>query len=101
MLTLANVFLKTTPLAGLINTKQDKDFKTFTNEGILSTTVTYSGWNCDEACLTVVEDGHKLIIKGDLFNSLGLAGAKQQAKRGKCVNKIVYSTFTLMQTMTS
>ena len=55
--------------------------------GQLATMVTYNDWTCKEACLTVVvEDGHKLIIRRDLFNSLGLAVVQQQAKSGKCVN---------------
>ena len=54
----------------------------------LAVIVTYNDWACKEACLTVVEDGHQLIIGRDLFNSIGLA-VDQQAKSGKCVNNII------------
>ena len=65
--------------------KQEADLKAFSNApikvlGKLTTTVTHNDWTCKEASLTVVEAGHKLIIGGDLFNSLGLAVFKQQAK---------------------
>ena len=91
--TLANIILKTTPSAKWVTTKQDKDRKTFSIEPIkvleqLSTIVTSSDWNCKETCLTVVEDGHKLIIERDLFNSLGLAVVQKQAKSGKCLNNM-------------
>ena len=47
--------------------------------------------DCEDACLTVVEEGHKLIIGRDLFSSLSLAVVKQ-VKRGKGVNNIDNST---------
>ena len=67
--------------------------KTFWNEpskvlGKLIATVTYNDWTCKEVTLTVVEDGQKLIIGRDLFNSLGLAVVQQQSNSGNCVNKI-------------
>ena len=91
--TLANKILKATPSAKWVTTKQDKDLKTFSNEpikvhGQLATMVTYKDWTCKGACLSVLEDGHKLIIGRYLFNSLGLAVVQQQAKSGKCVNNI-------------
>ena len=93
----AKKILKTTPFAKWITTKQDRDLKTFSNEpikivGKLATPVKYIDWTCDEACLTVAEDGHKLIIGRDFFNSLGLAVVQQNAKKGKCVNTIDNST---------
>ena len=95
--TIAYKNLKTTPFATWIITKQDKDLITFSNEpikvlGKLATTITYDDWTYEEACLTVVEDGHKLIIGRDVFTSLGLAVVQQQANRGKCVNNIDNST---------
>ena len=69
--------------------------------GKLTTTVTYNDWTCKEASLTVVEDGHKLIIGKDLFNSLGLAVVQKQAKSGKCVNKIDNSTCKIKETIAS
>ena len=89
--TLANIILKTTPYAKWVTTKKDKDLKTFLNEPMkvleqLSTMLTYSDLTCKETCLTVFEDGHKLIIGRDLFNSLGPALVQKQAKSGKCLN---------------
>ena len=104
--TLANRILTTSTSAKWTTTKQDKDMKTFSNEpikvlGNLTTTLTYNDWNCKEASLTVVEDGHKLIIGRDLFNSLGLAVIRQQAKNGKCVNNIDNSTCKIKETIAS
>ena len=91
--TLANKILRTSPSAKWTTTKQDKELKTFSNEpikvlGEIITTVTYNGCTCKEATLTLVEDGNKLIIGRDIFNSLGLAVVRQQSKSGKCVNNI-------------
>ena len=102
--TLANRILKITHLARWIITKQDNDLNLFSNESIkvlgkLATTVTYNDWTCEEACLTVVEGGHKLVNWRDIFNSLGLAVVQQQVKRGKCANNIDNSSSTLKQTM--
>ena len=49
--------------------------KTFSNEPIkvlakLVTTVPYNDRICDNASLTVVDDGRKKILGRDLFNSL-------------------------------
>ena len=65
----------------------------------LAATVTYNDWTCEEACLTAVQDGHKLTIGSDLFNGVVLAVVQQQVKRGKFVNKIDNFTCTLKQTM--
>ena len=94
---LANRILKSTPSERWITTKQYKVLKTFSNEpikvlGKISTTVIYNDWSCEDACLTVVEDEHKLFIGSDLFISLGLAVMQQQIERGKCVNNIDKST---------
>ena len=91
--TLANKIIKTTPSAKWANTKPDKDLKNFSSEpievlGQLATKVIFNDWTCKEACLTVVEDGHKLVIGRDLFNRLGLAVVQQQAKIGKSVDNI-------------
>ena len=59
----------------------------------------YNDWACEDACLTVVEDGHKLILRRDLSNSLGLAVVQQQSKRGKCINNIENSTCKIKQTI--
>ena len=80
--------------------------KTFSNEpmkllGKLATTVTNNIWTCKEACLTVVEDGNKLIIVRDLFNSLGLAVVQQQAKSGKCINSIDKCACKIKETIAS
>ena len=103
---LANRILKTTSLARWIITKQDRYLKTFSNEPIkflrkLSITVTYNDWTCEEACLTVVGDGHKLLIGRDLFNSLGLAVVQRQVKRGICIINIDNSTCTHKQKIKS
>ena len=95
--TLANRILRTTLSAKWVTTKQNKDLKIFSNEpikvlGQLATMVKYNDCTCNDAHLTVVEDGHKIIIGRDLFNSPGLAVVQQQAKSGKCVNNINNST---------
>ena len=69
--------------------------------GKLSTIVAYNDWTCDEACLTVMEYGPKLIIGTDLCNSLCLAVVQQQSKRGKCVNNIDSSTCKIKETVAS
>ena len=81
--TLANRILRTTLSAIWITTKERRDLKTFSNEpikfpGHLETTVTYNNWTCKDARLTILENGHKIIIGRDLFNSLGLAIVQQQ-----------------------
>ena len=105
-MTLANKVLKTTPFANWITTKQDRNLKTFSHEpikilGNIATTLKYKDWTCDEACLTVAEAGHKLVIERDLFNSLGLAVVQQNAKKGKCVNTIDNSTCKVNETIAS
>ena len=85
--TFVEKILKSTPSARLINTKFEKDLKTFSYEPIksrdkITATVVYNDWIGEEAGLTFVEDGHKLIIGSDFFSSLGLAVVQQQAKRG-------------------
>ena len=84
--TLSNDILKTSPSAKWVTIKQDKHLKPFSNEPIkvlekLAVMVTNNDWPCKEACLTVVEDRHQLIIGRDFFNSIGLA-VDQQAKSG-------------------
>ena len=103
---MTNETLKSISYVQLITTKRDKDFKTFSNELIklhcqIATKVVYNYWICEDACLTVVEDGHKLIIGRDIFSSLGLAVVQQQAKRSKCVNNIDNSICSVKQTIVS
>ena len=91
---LTNKTLKSISSARLITTKRDKDFKTFSNELIklhrqIATKVVYNDWICGDACLTVVEDGHKLIIGRDIFSSLGLAVVQQQAKGVKSLTILI------------
>ena len=102
--TLANRILRTTPSANWITTKKKRELKTFSNEPIkvldLETTVTYNNWTCKEARLTIVEDGHKIIMGRDLFNSFGLAIVQQQQpKKGKCVSNFNNSTFKIKETI--
>ena len=104
--TLAKRIIRTTPSANWITAKQDKDLKAISHEpirvlGKFPTTVTNNDWTGKEACLTVVEDGHKLIIGRDLFNNLGLAVVQQQAKSGKCVNKSDNSSCKIRETIAS
>ena len=104
--TLANRILKISPSAKWTTTNHDKDLKTFSNEpikvlGKLTTKVTYNDWTCKAASLTVVEDGHKLIVGRDLFNSLGIAVVQQQAKIGKCFNNFDNSTCKIKETIAS
>ena len=48
----------------------------------------------------MVEDGHKIIIGGDLFTSLGLAVVQQQQlDKVKCVNNITISTCKIKETI--
>ena len=103
---LANKLPKSTPSARWINAIQDRYLKIFSNEpikvlGIFWTTIIYNDWTCEDACLTVVEDGHKLIIGRDVFNSLELAVVQQQTKRSKCNNNIAKSTCKIKQTIAS
>ena len=95
--TLANCILQSFPSAQWITSKCEKDLKIHSNEpnkahGRIATTVVYNDRLSEDACFTVSEDGHKLIIGWDLFSSLGLAVVQQSAKRGKCVNNMVNST---------
>ena len=104
--TLANRILRTTPSAKWITTKQKRDLEIFSNEpikvlGHLATMVTYNNWTCKEAHLTIVEDGHKVIIGRDLFASLGLAIVHQHTENGKCVNNIKNSTYKIKDTTTA
>ena len=99
---MANIILKCTSYTRWITTKQDKDLKKFSNEpmkdlGNVATKVIYNDWTCEDACLTVVEDGHKIIIGRDLFSTLGLAVVQQKVKGGKCVNNIDNSTCKVKQ----
>ena len=78
--------------------------KIFSNEpikvlGQFATMVTYNDWTCNDAHLTVLEGGHKIIIGRDLFNSLGLAVFQQQAEIVKCVNNINNSTCKIKDTI--
>ena len=96
---LAKRILRTTPSAKWVTTK-----KIFSNEpikvlGQLATMVTYNDWTCNDAHLTVLEGGLKIIIGRDLFNSLGLAVFQQQAEIGKCVNSINNSTCKIKDTI--
>ena len=92
--TLANQILRTTQSAQWITKREKRDLKTFSNDpikvlGHLETTVAYNSWTDGKAILTVVEDGHKIIIGRDVFPSLGLAVVQQhQSETGKCVNNI-------------
>ena len=52
-----------------------------------------------EAHLTVVEDGHKIIIGRELFTSLGLAIVQQQPESGKFVNNFNNSTCKIKDTI--
>ena len=96
--TLANQIIRTTQSAKWITKREKRDLKTFSNNpieilGHLETTVAYNNWIDREASLTVVEDGHKIIIGRDLFTSFGLAIVQQrQPNNGKCVNNINNST---------
>ena len=56
-----------------------------------------NNWICEDACLTVVEEGQKLIIGRDLFSSLGLVVVQLQAKKGKCLNNIDNSICKIKQ----
>ena len=87
---MANKILQSTPSAQWFTSKCEKDLKTISNElikvlGKIATTAVYNNWICVDACLTVIEDEHKLII-GKEFFSFGLVVVQQQAKRGKVVN---------------
>ena len=92
--TLANQILRTTQSAQWTTKREKRDLKTFSNDpikvlGHLETTVAYNNWTDRKAILTVVEEGHKIIIGRDLFPSFGLAVVQQhQSETGKCVNNI-------------
>ena len=92
MKTLANQIIRTTQSAKWIIKKEKRDLKTFSIKpikvlGHLESTVAYNNWIHREAILTVVEDGHNIIIGRDVFPSLGLAVVQQQqSEDGKCVN---------------
>ena len=80
----------TTNSVNVVNTFSNEPIKAFEH---LETTVTYNNWTCKDARLTIVEDGHKIIIGRDLFNSLGLAIVQQQQPEDdKCVDNINNST---------
>ena len=104
--TLANQILRTTQSAKWINKREKRDLNTFSNDpikkvlGHLETPVVYNNWIDREANLTVVEDGHNIIIGRDLFTSLGLAVVQQQQPDiGKCVNNINNSTCKIKETI--
>ena len=92
--TIAIQILRTTQSAHWITKREKRDVKTFSNDpikvlGHLETTVAYNNWTDRKIILTVVEDSHKIIIRRDLFPSLGLAVVQQhQSQTGKCVNNI-------------
>ena len=102
--TLANRIFRSTPSAKLITTKQNRDLKTFSNKpikvlGQLLTMVKYKNLTCKDAHLTVVENGHKIIIGRGLFTSNCLAIVQQQPESGKCVNNIFKSTCKIQDTI--
>ena len=103
--TLANQILRAAQSAKWITKGEKRDLKTFSNDpikvlGHLETTVAYNNWIDREASLTVVEDGHKIIIGRDLFTSLGFAVAQQQQPdNGKYVNNIINSTCKIKETI--
>ena len=83
--TLAIDIVKTTPTARWIASECEEELRTFSNEpikvlGKTTTTVAYNDWMCEDVCLIVVDDGHKIIIGRDFFSDLGLAVVQQQAK---------------------
>ena len=102
--TLANRMFRTSPSKKWITTEERRELKTFSTEpvkvlGHLETTVTYNNWTYKDACLTIVEDGHKIIIGRDFFISLCQAIVQQQQpKNGKCVNNINDSTCKIKET---
>ena len=102
--TLANRIFRTSPSEKWITTKERSELKTFSTEpikvlGHLETTVTYNNWTCKDARLTIVEDGHKIIIGREFFNIIGLAIVQQQQpKNGTCVNNISDSTCKIKET---
>ena len=104
---LANQILRTTQSAKLITKREKRDLKISSDDPIkvlthLETTVAYNNWTDREANLTVVEDGHKIIIGRDLFTSLGLAVVqKQQPDNGKFVNNINNSTCKIKETISA
>ena len=98
--------LKNAPCARWVSIKRDKDLKTCSNELInvqdkTATKVIYNNWICEDACLTVVEDHHKLTIGREFSSSLGLAVVQQQAIRSKCINNIDNSICVVKQTIES
>ena len=103
--TLAKQILRSTQSAKWITKREKRDLKTFSNDpikvlGHLETTLAYNNCIDSEAKLTVVEDGHKMIIGRDLFTSLGLAFLQQQQPdNGKCVNNITNSTCKIKETI--
>ena len=58
-----------------------------------------NNWTCKEAHLTVVEDGHDIIIGKDMCTSLGLSIVEQQTESGKGVNNINNSTCKIKVTI--
>ena len=103
--TLANQILRTTQSAKWITKREKRDLKTFSNDpikvlGHLETTTAYNNWIDREAKLTVVEEGHNIIIGRDLFTSLVVAVVqKQQPDNGKCVNNINKPICKIEETM--
>ena len=73
--TLVNNLLKTTPTARWIAWACEKDLKSPLKEPIkvpkkIATKASRNDWICEDACLTVVDDGHKFFIGRGLFSSL-------------------------------
>ena len=103
--TLANRILRTSPSAKWIAEKEWREIKASSNEpikvlGHFETTVTFSNWTCKDARLTIVEDGYKIIVWRDLFNSLCLAIVQQQqTENGICFNNINNSTCKIKGTI--
>ena len=102
--TLADKILQTIKSAKWTDTKDKRNLKTFSNEpitvlGHLETTITYNQWKDKAAVFTVVADGHRNIIRRDLFTTLGLAVVQQQPDNGKCVNNINTSTCKIKETI--
>ena len=94
---LASQVLKSSPRAFWIHEKTSPHFMTFSNEpnhieGKIHSPITSNGWTFDSASFTVVADGLKSIIGGDLFDQLGLAVTQSSSPKSNLVNNISSSS---------
>ena len=78
--------INSSPYAIFVRKINKPQLRTFSNqpiqiEGNIRTRVTSSGWHISDATVTVVADGLKPLIGGDLYDQLGLAVTQSSSEQ--------------------